>query len=68
MMKRVLPSYTRLQKKASQGLKVCLLLDALGSVKIHRKFIAPLLETGGEAVFFKPMIPALSPDREMPGP
>jgi cardiolipin synthase len=45
-----------LAKKASQGLKICLLLDALGSVRIAKKFLGPLLEAGGRVAFFMPMI------------
>ena len=42
--------------KAAQGVKIYLLLDALGSVRISRKFLAPLLEAGGQVAFFMPMI------------
>jgi len=45
-----------LSRKASQGLKICLLLDALGSVRISKKFLLPLLEAGGRVAFFMPMI------------
>jgi cardiolipin synthase len=45
-----------LTQKASQGLTVCLLLDALGSVRISRKFLSPLLDAGGRMAFFMPMI------------
>ncbi len=45
-----------LARKASQGLKICLLLDALGSVRISKKFLLPLLEAGGRVAFFMPMI------------
>jgi cardiolipin synthase len=45
-----------LAQKASQGLKICLLLDALGSVRISKKFLLPLLEAGGRVAFFMPMI------------
>ncbi len=45
-----------LAKKASQGVKIYLLLDALGSVRISKKFLSPLLETGGQVAFFMPMI------------
>ena len=45
-----------LSRKASQGVTVCLMLDALGSVKISRTFLAPLLEAGGRVAFFMPMI------------
>ena len=42
--------------KASQGVEVRLLLDALGSVKISRKYLSPLLSAGGQAAYFMPMI------------
>ena len=45
-----------LAQKASQGLKIYLLLDALGSVRISKKFLLPLLEAGGRVAFFMPMI------------
>ena len=45
-----------LAKKASEGLEICLILDALGSVRISKKFLLPLLEAGGRAAFFMPMI------------
>lgn len=45
-----------LAEKANQGLNVCLLLDALGSVRISHKFLSPLIEAGGHAAFFMPMI------------
>lgn len=45
-----------LAQKASQGVKVFLLLDALGSVRISRRFLSPLLRAGGAVAFFMPMI------------
>jgi cardiolipin synthase len=45
-----------LARKASQGLNVRLILDALGSVSVSRKFLSPLLEAGGQVAFFMPMI------------
>jgi len=45
-----------LAKKASKGIEICLLLDALGSVRISRKFLLPLLKAGGRVAFFMPMI------------
>jgi len=45
-----------LARKASQGLKIRLLLDALGSVRISKNFLSPLLEAGGRVAFFMPMI------------
>ena len=45
-----------LARKAGQGVQVRLLLDALGSVKIPRAFISPLLKAGGKVAFFMPML------------
>jgi cardiolipin synthase len=45
-----------LAEKASQGVKVFLLLDALGSVRISRKFLSQLTAAGGQVAFFMPMI------------
>jgi cardiolipin synthase len=45
-----------LAKKASKDLEICLLLDALGSVRISKKFLLPILEAGGRVAFFMPMI------------
>ena len=45
-----------LARKARQGVRVCLLLDALGSVKVDRRFLAPLHQAGGRTAFFMPML------------
>jgi cardiolipin synthase len=45
-----------LAHKASQGVSVFLLLDALGCAKIHRSFLSPLLNAGGRVAFFMPML------------
>jgi len=45
-----------LAEKASQGLKVYLLLDALGSIRISRKFLFTLVASGGQVAFFMPMM------------
>lgn len=44
-----------LARRAAQGIKVYLLLDGLGSVKINRRFLAPLHRAGGQTAFFMPM-------------
>lgn len=44
-----------LARRAAEGIQVYLLLDALGSVKINRRFLTPLLEAGGRSAFFMPM-------------
>ncbi len=43
-----------LVERARAGIKVRLLLDAVGSSKVRRKFLQPLLDAGGEAVWFHP--------------
>lgn len=45
-----------LTRKASKGVQVFLLLDALGSAKISRRFLAPLRKAGGRVAFFMPML------------
>ncbi|MFZ7125448.1 MAG: cardiolipin synthase [Desulfobacterales bacterium] len=45
-----------LARKAAQGVEVFLLLDALGSVKINRRFLARLHRSGGRTAFFMPML------------
>ena len=44
-----------LVERARAGVKVRLLLDAVGSAKASRAFFAPLLEAGGELAWFHPM-------------
>ena len=44
-----------LAERARAGVKVRLLLDAVGSAKATRAFFAPLLEAGGELAWFHPM-------------
>ncbi len=45
-----------LARRATQGVRVYLLMDALGSVKVDRHFLAPLHEAGGRTAFFMPML------------
>ncbi len=45
-----------LTEKARRGVKVYLLLDALGSLRVRRKYLLPLLNAGGKAAFFMPMM------------
>jgi cardiolipin synthase len=45
-----------LTNRARQGLRVRLLLDALGSFGVSRKMLAPLLAAGGRHAFFMPML------------
>jgi cardiolipin synthase len=44
-----------LAERARDGVKVRLLLDAVGSAKASRAFFAPLLDAGGELAWFHPM-------------
>lgn len=45
-----------LAQKAAQGVEVRLLMDAVGSMKISKNFIRPLVDAGGKAAFFMPMM------------
>jgi cardiolipin synthase len=45
-----------LTRKAEQGIAVRLLLDALGSFRVSKKNLAPLLAGGGRYAFFMPMM------------
>jgi len=42
-------------ERARAGVKVRLLLDAIGSGKASRRFLRPLVEAGGEVAWFHPM-------------
>ena len=44
-----------LVERARAGVRVRLLLDAVGSARARRRFFAPLLEAGGELAWFHPM-------------
>jgi cardiolipin synthase len=44
-----------LVERAQAGVDVRLLLDAVGSGKVSRRFLRPLLEAGGEVAWFHPM-------------
>ena len=50
------PLCAPLAQKASQGIEICLLLDALGSVRISKPFLSPLTAAGGQVAFFMPML------------
>lgn len=41
--------------KAREGVRVRLLLDAVGSSAVRRSFLQPLLDAGGEVAWFHPM-------------
>lgn len=45
-----------LARKADEGVRVFLLLDALGSANISHRFLAPLRQAGGKVAFFMPML------------
>jgi cardiolipin synthase len=46
----------QLARAARKGLEVRLLLDDVGSWRVGRKFLAPLVESGARVAFFMPMI------------
>ncbi|MBI0320624.1 cardiolipin synthase, partial [Streptomyces javensis] len=43
-----------LVERAQAGVQVRLLLDAVGSSALPRRFLQPLLDAGGEAIWFHP--------------
>lgn len=43
-----------LVRAARRGVKVRMLLDAVGAAGVRKRFLAPLLDAGGEAVWFHP--------------
>jgi cardiolipin synthase len=45
-----------LTRKAAQGVRVRLLMDALGSFGVTSKMLAPLIDAGGHCAFFMPMM------------
>jgi cardiolipin synthase A/B len=45
-----------LTRKAEQGVAVRMLLDAMGSFRVSKKMLAPLLAAGGRCAFFMPMM------------
>ena len=45
-----------LTRRAGQGVRVRLLLDALGSFRVSKKMLAPFLAKGGQRAFFMPMM------------
>ncbi len=49
-----------LTQKAKQGVKVRLLYDAMGSVQLRQRSLAPLREAGGRAFAFLPLNPLRS--------
>ncbi|MFC0676441.1 cardiolipin synthase [Lysobacter korlensis] len=44
-----------LAERARAGVKVRLLLDAVGSGRVSKRFLRPLIEAGGEVAWFHPM-------------
>jgi cardiolipin synthase len=46
----------RLMRRASEGVTVRLLLDDVGSWRIRRRFLAPLIESGARVAYFMPML------------
>jgi cardiolipin synthase A/B len=45
-----------LTRRAGQGVRVRLLLDALGSYRVSKKMLVPFLASGGQRAFFMPMM------------
>ena len=46
----------RLARRAAAGVEVRLLLDDVGSWRIGRRFVAPLVQAGGRVAFFMPVL------------
>jgi len=46
----------RLTRRAAQGVAVRLLIDDVGSWRIGRRFLAPLIEAGAQVAFFMPVL------------
>ena len=46
----------RLTRRVSQGLTVRLLIDDLGSWRLRRRVLSPLIEAGAEVAFFMPVL------------
>jgi len=46
----------RLRKRAEEGVAVRLLLDDVGSWRVGRRFLAPLVAAGAKVAFFMPML------------
>ena len=47
----------RLVAKAKEGVQVRLLMDYVGSYKVSRAMLRPLLDAGGKVAFFMPVLP-----------
>ena len=45
-----------LTRKAAEGVSVRLLLDDVGSWRVRRRFLAPLVEAGAQVAYFMPML------------
>jgi cardiolipin synthase A/B len=46
----------RLARRAAEGIAVRLLLDDVGSWRVGRRFLAPLVEAGAQVAYFMPML------------
>ena len=46
----------RLVAKASQGIRVRLLIDGVGSLNTHHRFFRPLIKAGGRISYFMPVL------------
>jgi cardiolipin synthase len=49
-----------LARRAREGVKVCLLLDALGCLRSSRHFVDPIRKAGGRVARFMPVLPFTS--------
>ena len=45
-----------LTRRAAEGVSVRLLLDDVGSWRVRRRFLAPLIEAGDQVAYFMPML------------
>jgi cardiolipin synthase len=46
----------RLARRAAEGIEVRLLLDSVGSWRVRRRFLAPLIQAGARVAFFMPVL------------
>jgi len=46
----------RLERRAAAGVRVRLLLDGVGSLRTHRRYLQPLQQAGGRYAYFMPVL------------
>ncbi len=46
----------RLARRAREGIQVRMLMDGIGSLRITRRFLSPIVKAGGKTAFFIPFI------------